>query len=70
MRDSTRIPRTLELIEHYWLKSPDLRFGQLIENVKTFSGCDDLFFVEDDQLLQMFEEFFSFMEQDPSIKMK
>lgn len=58
MRNISRIPRTLEIIEHYWLKVPDWRFGQLIENIKTFSGIEDLFFIEDDDLIKIFEDFF------------
>lgn len=59
MRDAARIPRTMSIIESYWLKVPDWRFGQLIENVKLFSGKEDLFFMEDDELIQLFEDFFS-----------
>ena len=58
MRDIARIPRTLEILEHYWLRVPDWRLGQLIENVKLFSGKEDLFFIEDDELIQLFENFF------------
>ncbi len=58
MRDIQRIPRTMELIEHYWLKVPDWRFGQLIENMKTFSGIDDWFFLEDDKIIEIFDTFF------------
>lgn len=59
MRDISRIPRFIELLEYYWLKVPDWRFGQLIENVKIFSGVEDLFFVEDDDLEDFFAEFFA-----------
>ena len=59
MRDISRIPRFIELLEYYWLKVPDWRFGQLIENVKIFSGVEDLFFVEDDDLEEFFAEFFA-----------
>ena len=58
MRDISRISRILELIEYYWLKVPDWRLGQLFENIKTFSGKEDLFFIEDDKLMELFEEFF------------
>ena len=33
MRDPKRIPRILLLFEKIWLKSPDMRFGQLCENL-------------------------------------
>ena len=58
MRDIARIPRTLEILEHYWLKVPDWRLGQLIENLKDFSGKPDLFYVEDDELIKIIEDFF------------
>ena len=32
MRDSKRIPIILKEVEKLWLKYPDLRFGQLLEN--------------------------------------
>ena len=60
MRDISRISRILELVEYYWMKVPDWRLGQLIENVKTFSEKEDLFFVEDDELMELFEEFFRY----------
>ncbi len=59
MRDISRIPRFIDLLEQYWLKVPDWRFGQLIENVKIFSGVEDLFFIEDDDLEDFFAEFFA-----------
>lgn len=64
MRDIARIPRFIEQLEHYWLKVPDWRFGQLIENIKTFSGKEDLFFIEDDDLAAAFEEFFAMNTED------
>lgn len=68
MRDKMRIPMTLQIIERYWLKVPDWRFGQLIENIKTFSGVDDLFFMEDDVLIQIFEDFFETFMKDGNIQ--
>ena len=68
MRERARIPRTLEIIEYYWLKVPDWRFGQFIENVKQFSGIEDLFFVEDDDLVKIISEFFITMESGFTIR--
>lgn len=53
-RSPRRIVRTLEIIEKYWLQVPDWRLGQLIENVKRFSGKEDLFYVEDQDLIYIF----------------
>jgi len=33
MRDKERIKRILKLIEDYWNKNPDQRFGQLLINL-------------------------------------
>jgi len=40
MREQERIKRILSLIEEYWNKYPDQRFGQLLINLKIAS--DDL----------------------------
>ena len=58
MRDFERIMRITTKLMNYWASEPDWRFGQLIENVKLFSGKEDLFFMEDDELIQLFEDFF------------
>lgn len=58
MRSISRIPHFIELLEYYWLKVPNWRFGQLIENIKAFSEKSDLFYVEDDELEKIMEEFF------------
>lgn len=70
MRDRTRIPKTLQLIEHYWLKVPDWRLGQLIENLKTFSGIDDLYYIEDDSFIQIISDFFEALESEEFIQIK
>ena len=43
MRDPNRIPAFLTFLQICWEKVPDWRFGQLIENIKSFSGKSDLF---------------------------
>ncbi len=50
MRDPNRIPRVLELLEKVWKEVPDLRLGQLIENIARDMGWDDAYCVEDDDL--------------------
>ena len=57
MRNMGRIPRMMEIIESYWIKVPDWRFGQLIENIKIFSEKPDLFYVEDDEMIELFDVF-------------
>lgn len=49
MRDPDRIPRICEKLKLLWEKHPDLRLGQLVENVKTFGKCRPIptFYIED-----------------------
>ena len=57
MRDINRIKPFLEEIEKLWEKVPDWRFGQLIVNV--LGTCKkDPFFYEDDEMLELWKEFF------------
>ena len=58
MRDPKRIPKFLALLQEYWEKVPDWRFGQLIENIKRFSGKSDLFYLEDDEFEQLLKNYF------------
>jgi hypothetical protein len=51
MRDPARIDRILEKVGREWKKYPDLRLGQLIDNMKVTSlGPPDIFYWEDDDL--------------------
>ena len=59
MRDIRRIERIIDKLRLYWMEVPDWRFGQLIENLKRYSGKYDLFYVEDDQFEQILDGFFS-----------
>jgi uncharacterized protein YihD (DUF1040 family) len=58
MRDPKRIPAFLTLLQIYWEKVPDWRFGQLIENLKSFSGKTDLFYLEDDDFKKILKDYF------------
>lgn len=68
MRNMGRIPRMMKIIESYWIKVPDWRFGQLIENIKIFSEKPDLFYVEDDEMIELFDEFFMLAEAVELVK--
>lgn len=57
MRDPKRIKPLLMEIEKQWENFPDWRFGQLIENIKRFYNIDDLFYIEDDEMLKLIENF-------------
>ena len=62
MRNPDRIPEIMMLLQLGWQKVPDWRFGQLIENFKRYMGVNDLFYVEDDKLIQGIIDFFDLDE--------
>lgn len=61
MRNPARIYPLLNKIGDLWIKHPDLRFGQLIENIKrldkTTRISNDLFFIEDDEFEKLIDKF-------------
>ena len=62
MRDPKRIDEFCSMLAHHWHKVPDWRFGQLISNVLgAYVGTTgkDIFFPEDDELLDFFQQYFS-----------
>ena len=52
MRDPKRITVLLRILQLGWEKAPDLQFGQLIENFKRYTGKQDLFYIEDDDMME------------------
>ena len=58
MRDISRIPRMVESLERLWIKFPDWRIGQLIENIKSFSEKEDLYYMEDDEFEKLIQDFY------------
>lgn len=57
MRDPKRVTPLLIELEKQWKRFPDWRFGQLIENIKRFYDIDDLFYIEDDKMLELIKNF-------------
>ena len=55
MRDPNRIAHLLVLLGRLWKQSPDLRFAQIIEILKSKLGTDDMFYVEDEDLIKLLE---------------
>jgi uncharacterized protein YihD (DUF1040 family) len=55
MRDPNRIAHLLVLLGKYWKLNSDLRFAQIIEILKSKLGTDDMFYVEDDDLIKLLE---------------
>lgn len=58
MRDINRIPKVLKVIEKCWELVPDWRLGQFIENFKRMINCSDLFYYEDDKLVEELSKIF------------
>lgn len=57
MRDIKRLVPILNELTEIWYTVPDWRFGQLIENFKRFTEVEDLFYVEDDKMLEVLKKF-------------
>ena len=59
MRNPERIPDFCNTLAELWKdKCPDWRFGQLIMN---FTGGQDIFYVEDDLMLEAIKKYFDAM---------
>lgn len=59
MRNPARIEIVLSRIGEIWSKHPDLRLGQIIENVRRAHLNErDLFYIEDYDLLRAIEDIF------------
>lgn len=59
MRDPKRIDEICRRLAAAWKTCPDLRLGQIIENVKLANKIDekgDLFYIEDYQMIGMIED--------------
>ncbi len=52
MRDPGRIPRSLEKLRALWHAYPDMRLGQLVENLAVSYKLSppDLFYIEDEDM--------------------
>ena len=57
MRDINRIEPFMNELVEIWHTVPDWRFGQLIENFKTCEQIDDLFYMEDSEILKKLRHF-------------
>ena len=57
MRDINRIEPTLKQIEEIWKQYPDLRLGQLLENI-ALEYNSSLYYTEDEDLLRKLKGFY------------
>lgn len=70
MRDPNRIDNFCRMLAYYWHRVPDWRFGQLISNVLgayVDTTKRDIFFPEDDELLDFFRQYFSMEGSSPYV---
>ena len=58
MRDPNRIYEFIKVLTEAWANNPDLRFSQIIENIKRYSNKSDLFYLEDEDMLQIIKDYF------------
>ena len=55
MRDPNRIHDVLMELEKLWVRYPDWRFMQLINNLQVTQG-NDMFYIEDDKFINIIED--------------
>ena len=67
MRDEKRIDEFCELLKKGWHKVPDWRFGQLIENLKRVAQQTDIFYIEDDVMLDLLKVYFEEPDVTPEM---
>ena len=64
MRDPKRIPEFLAVVQECWEKVPDWRFGQLFEVIRSVSGKNDLFYIEEKDFEKLLRDFFKLDEKN------
>lgn len=62
MRNPDRIYDVMETLTKGWTQVPDWRFGQLIENIKRYIGTDDIFYIEDEDMINYINDYFDSAE--------
>jgi len=55
MRDPSRIEEILLLLKKYWEANPDLRLGQILDNVASLSN-QRTFYMEDNLVIKFLKE--------------
>lgn len=58
MRNPNRIPEIIATLQLGWQKVSDWRLGQLFENLKRYTGKDDLFHIEDEAMIRYIIDYF------------
>jgi len=55
MRDKNRIYEFVMKLCMLWMRYPDTRFGQLVADIAAYGDYEDLFYVEDGEILGVIE---------------
>lgn len=67
MRKAERIDEFCDRLKEEWKKVPDWRFGQFICNTFSYVSMDErvsAFYVEDDRMMELIEEFMHAITRD------
>ena len=56
MRDINRIPIVTNQFMEFWMKNPDLRFGQIVEIIKHELEVGKIFYIEDYDIIKALEK--------------
>jgi hypothetical protein len=57
MREPERVSRILTLLEEKWIQAPDMRFGQLLINLRLVADNNQVWNREDDETEQLLRDF-------------
>ena len=62
MRDINRIDPFLDALGKLWKIFPDLRFAQVVNMLKNSGGWYDMFYVEDNKVLEVIDKLIEYEE--------
>jgi|WetSurSiteA1Bulk_404760.scaffolds.fasta_scaffold00271_9 hypothetical protein len=68
MRDEKRIKKILKQIERAWKEYPDLRLFQLLLNPLGLPGHTELYYLEDDVLSEILQNYYEKKKEKRRIK--
>ena len=57
MRDPKRIREFLDVVAHTWERVPDYRFGQLVMNLASYWGVEDIWHLEEPEWIEIMRKF-------------
>ena len=56
MRDPKRIETVLNVLRNVWYKYPDLRLGQLLDNISS-EQARDIYYIEDEEWIELLKQY-------------